>query len=629
MTTTDDSRASGRKRRTSPSSGPRTTRRAPSTSSTDTETPASAPGRTASHADSGRKTSKRRAKRSAPIQQQSSGELPALVQRAMSKWDPAGWAPATATVVGRAATNPLALGAAAIRAASSAAQIPLATAARVIGETGPEPGGADRRFSGDAWQQNPLYFGVAQTYGVTARLVEDILAAGARGDLADLKAKTAVSLVLDALAPTNSPLTNPDVAVRAFQTGGKSLVNGARQAFADIRHRGGAPLKVDREAFTLGENMACTPGRVVFRNDLIELIQYAPQTERVHRNPLLCSPPWINKYYVMDLAPNRSFVEMAVREGHTVFMISYRNPDESMRDVTMDDYFAQGIGSALDVVEDITGADTIDVAGLCLGGAMAAICAAQLAAIEDVRLGSLTLFNTMLDYTQPGELRGFVDPPTLERIGVRMRDTGFLAAQDMALTFDLLRARDLIFRYIPSRWLMGEAPTAFDILAWNDDATRMPAAMHGDYLDRLYGQNLLATGDFVIDGVRLDLGAITNDTYVVGAINDHIVPWTSSYAATGLIGGEVRYVLSSGGHIAGIVNPPSPKAWYEVGEMTAYPEDPLRWREVAEHQKGSWWSDWARWSAERAGEMVAAPPMGSDDFPAIEDAPGTYVRQTS
>jgi polyhydroxyalkanoate synthase len=361
----------------------------------------------------------------------------------------------------------------------------------------------------------------------------------------------------------------------------------------------------------------------VFRNDLMELIQYAPQTKQVRAVPVLASPPWINKYYVMDLAPGRSFLEWAVQHERTVFAISYRNPDASMGGITLDDYLIHGPREALDVIGEITGAPKIDIIGLCLGGALTAMLAAYLIEKGDDRIGTITLLNTLLDYSEPGVLGAFTDEKTVARLEKQMAATGVLEGSQMAGTFDILRANDLIFNYVVSNWLMGQDPPAFDILAWNGDSTRMPAAMHSFYLRSLYMRNELARGDLELAGQRLTLASVKNDTYVVGAINDHIVPWHGSFKTTGLMGGTVRYVLSSGGHIAGIVNPPGPKAWYETGEDTA--TDPEAWRAAGTKHSGSWWQDWTEWSDARAGAHIKPPAMGSGRYPALGDAPGEYV----
>jgi polyhydroxyalkanoate synthase len=312
-----------------------------------------------------------------------------------------------------------------------------------------------------------------------------------------------------------------------------------------------------------------------------------------------------------------------VQHGRTVFAISYRNPDPAMRGVTLDDYLINGPREAMDVIGEITGSATIDIVGLCLGGALTAMLAAYLAAKGDDRLGTITLLNTLLDYSEPGVLGAFTDERTIERLERQMAEKGVMAGHQMAGTFDILRANDLIFSYVVSNWLMGEDPPAFDILAWNGDSTRMPAAMHSFYLRSLYLRNELARGELELAGQRLSLSAVTSDTYVVGAINDHIVPWHASYKTGGLLGGGVRYVLSSGGHIAGIVNPPGPKAWFEAADYAG--ADPAAWRAAAARHKGSWWEDWTAWSDARAGALVEPPAVGGGRFPALADAPGEYV----
>ncbi|MEP7180376.1 MAG: alpha/beta fold hydrolase, partial [Pseudonocardiales bacterium] len=339
--------------------------------------------------------------------------------------------------------------------------------------------------------------------------------------------------------------------------------------------------------------------------------------------PLLCSPPWINKYYIMDLAPGRSFIEWAVSQNRTVFAISYLNPGGDMAQLTMEDYLVRGLETALDVVTDITGAETVDIAGLCLGGALTAIAAAHLIELGGARVGNLTLLNTMLDYSEAGVLGVFTEAETIDRLEKQMAKTGYLDGPAMAATFDVLRANDLIFNYVVANWLMGQDPPAFDILAWNADSTRLPAAMHAFYLRNFYLENRLATGELTIAGEQIDLGVITQQCYVVGAENDHIVPWGAAYAVTRLVSGPVRFVLSSGGHIAGIVNPPGPKGWYLAGDDA--PPTAQEWRESADKHAGSWWEDWARWSHANAGELVDPPPVGSVAHPVLGKAPGDYV----
>ena len=307
-----------------------------------------------------------------------------------------------------------------------------------------------------------------------------------------------------------------------------------------------------------------------------------------------------------------------------MFAISYRNPDASMAGITLDDYLIHGPRTALDVICDITGAPTVDIVGLCLGGALTGMLASYLSKIGDDRLGTMTLLNTLLDYSEPGVLGAFADERTVARLERELARTGVMSGSQMATTFDMLRANDLVFNYVVSNWLMGQSPPAFDILAWNSDSTRLPAAMHTFYLRSLYNRNELAQGRLELAGQLLSLADAKKDAYIVGAINDHIVPWGSSYRSTSLLGGSVRYVLSSGGHIAGIVNPPSPKSWYETAENN--PADPAQWRKDAQRHAGSWWEDWTAWAAARAGDTAAPPPMGSRRYPALGEAPGDYVR---
>jgi len=541
--------------------------------------------------------------------------------------DPADFAISTLAVMARAAARPDQVARALPRfGAAVAAAWPTAVSRWLGSEATPAVpvDAADRRFADPTWAGSPPFFALLQAYLAAVRLSDELLAAGRGDPLADQKAEIAVHFALDALAPTNFLPTNPAALKRAFETGGASVAAGVRNFLDDLVHNGGRPRQVDTTPFELGRNLAATPGQVVFRNDLIELIQYAPQRKRVRSVPLLASPPWINKYYVMDLAPGRSFIEWAVKHRRTVFAISYRNPDASMSDVTLDDYLVHGPRTALDVITDITGAPKIDIVGLCLGGALTAMLAAYLTANGDSRVGSLTLLNTLLDYSEPGVLGAFADKRTITRLEKTMARAGVMSGSTMAATFDVLRANDLIFNYVVANWLMGQSPPAFDILAWNADSTRLPAAMHSFYLHSLYERNQLARGELRLAGQLLSLADIKSDTYLVGAANDHIVPWRSSYRATGLLGGSVRYVLSSGGHIAGIVNPPGPKAWYEAGED--YSEQADHWRAAAVRHAGSWWEDWASWSDSRAGNLITPPSTGNQRFPPLGDAPGDYVR---
>jgi polyhydroxyalkanoate synthase subunit PhaC len=545
-----------------------------------------------------------------------------------ARLDPVNLTSSLLAVAGRAALNPVASSGAFWQFGWALARIGPEAAAAWAGRDEDDRGrtalSRDKRFADPAWRENPGFLAVGLAYLAAARLADDLLTAGRGDSVADAKARLASDLVLAALAPTNYLVTNPAALKRAFDTGGASVVAGARNFIDDLRNNKGMPRQVDTRPFEIGRNMAATPGKVVFRNDLMELIQYAPQTSQVRSVPMLASPPWINKYYIMDLAPGRSFLEWAVQHERTVFAISYRNPDPSMSGVTLDDYLIDGPRTALDVITDITRAAKVDIVGLCLGGALTGMLAAYLAHTGDQRLGSITLLNTLLDYSEPGVLGAFTDELTVSRLERKMKEHGVLEGSEMSATFDALRPNDLIFNYVVSNWLLGQDPPAFDILAWNSDNTRMPAAMHAFYLRSLYLRNELARGLLEVKGQRLSLADVKSDTYVVGAINDHIVPWSASYKATRLMGGEVRYVLSSGGHIAGIVNPPGPKAWYEEAK-SPYPVSAAQWRAAAAHHSGSWWEDWTRWAGRRAGRRTDPPPMGSERHPAIADAPGSYV----
>jgi len=518
-----------------------------------------------------------------------------------------------------AANGRMAIGlAAALRAAAERA---------VGGETpGPVvPAAGDKRFADPAYEENALFFLLVQDYLLSGQLVNELLDAAGLEAEQDLKARFAAKFILDALAPTNTLPGNPAAIREAFDTGGKSLVRGAKNMLDDIRHNGGWPSQVDSSGFEVGVNMAATPGAVVYRSDLIELIQYEPQVKAVHAVPLLFCPPWINKYYIMDLAPGKSLIEWAVQHGHTVFAISYRNPDASMRDVDFEDYLHQGPLDAVRVVREITGAPEVNTVSVCLGGTLTAIGLAYNAAIGDHSIKSATFLNTLTDFSVPGALGVFTDEATIAGLEKQMAKEGFLDSDKMSHTFDALRANDLVFAYVVNNWLLGKKPPAFDLLVWNKDSTRMPARMHSRYLRACYLNNEFARGEFEIDGQKLQPGKVDVDTYVLAAVDDHIVPWVSGYKTTQLLGGHNRFVLSTSGHIAGIVNPPGPKPKHWTND--AAPSDPQEWKENATLQEGTWWEDWATWIATQGGPTVPAPRrLGSKDHPPIEDAPGSYVR---
>jgi polyhydroxyalkanoate synthase len=518
--------------------------------------------------------------------------------------------------------------------ARAAGEIVRATTAAAVRAAGGTPSyapkhGKDRRFADPAWSENAGYWWLREIYHDWEQALLDIVRDTDTLPAVKQKAEFAVQLMIDALAPTNFVVANPAVIKKALDTGGLSLAKGARNFIHDVRTNQGVPRQVVPGAHTVGVDMAITPGKVVFRNELMELIQYAPSTPEVHEIPLLFSPPWINKYYIMDLAPGRSLVQWAVDHGHTAFMISYRNPDEGMRNVKMDDYLISGPIAALEVVRNITGAEKVNLLGLCLGGTLTMATLAYLDAVGLDLINSATFLNTLIDFSEPGLLGVFTDEASIRRLERTMKRTGFLPKEEMQRSFNLLRTNDLIWNYAVSSWLMGEEPSAFDLLSWNNDSTRMPAEMHSFYLRSCYVGNELARGVMELAGQRLDLEKVDQDLYFLSAEQDHIAPWRSSYAGARLPGGNVRFVLSNSGHIAGIVNPPSPKSVHRVLEGDQpLPADPDEWLAAATMHPVTWWEDWARWIGDRAGGMQKPPRLGSRKHRPIADAPGTYVLET-
>jgi polyhydroxyalkanoate synthase len=526
-----------------------------------------------------------------------------------------------------AGARPAGVAAASGRFLTGAAAAGGAAAARAVGRdaTGPAPTGRDVRFADPAWEGNAGYYLLRQLYLLEGQLVRDLVGLGDLDDATRRKAAFAAELLVDAAAPTNTLLGNPAALQRAFQTGGTSVLRGLANLVHDVRRNGGWPTQVDTEALAVGRDLALTPGKVVFRNHLIEVIQYEPQTPRVFEVPLLFCPPWINKYYIMDLSPGRSLIEWAVRHGHRCFAISYRNPDASLRHATFDDYLLGGPLAAIEVVKEITGAPLVNTASVCLGGTLSTMGMAYQAATRQRSVHTATLINTHTDFSRPGVLGAFTDEVDIAAVEERMAEAGFLESSDMARTFSLIRANDLIFSYVTKGWLEGQPAPAFDLLAWNADGTRMPARLHSQFLRSCYQRNALARGELAIDGVVLDLRAVDQPTYIVSAVDDHIVPWASAYQSAHLLGGDSRFVLSTSGHIAAIVNPPSPKARHWTN--ASLPADHDEWLAGATKHDGTWWDDWAGWLAERAGcEVPAMACMGSTTHPVLGDAPGEYVR---
>lgn len=482
----------------------------------------------------------------------------------------------------------------------------------------------DPRFADAIWRENAFFRALLRWYQLTARLLVDLVAASDLEPPEKPKAEFTARLLADTIAPTNVLLTNPTALRRAFDTGGVSILRGMRNFLDDVVENHGWPRQVDGQSFRVGENLAATPGKVVFRNELMELIQYTPQTDEVYETPLLFCPPWINRYYIADLAPGRSLIEWSVQHGHTTFAISYRNPDESMRDIGFDDYLRLGPLTAIDVVRSITESQKANLVGICLGGSLNTALVAYLDACGDDFVSSLTYLNAANDYGDSGVLCSvFTNERSLDVLRRHVERQGYIDAKGMAHSFDLLRANDLVFRYLVSGWLLGERPPAFDLLAWNNDSPNVPGKAHLFFLEKMYLEHALVRDQLELLGERLMVSEITTDTYIVAAVEDHIVPWRSSYKTTQLLKGPVRFVLTSAGHIAGIVNPPNSKKRLWTNEEL--PSDPDQWRSGAVERADTWWNDWVEWLGTRSGARRPPPPIGNDVHPPTGDAPGTYV----
>jgi polyhydroxyalkanoate synthase len=487
----------------------------------------------------------------------------------------------------------------------------------------------DRRFRDDTWKESEIFDFIKQSYLLSARYVNDVVS-----HVDGLDPKTAQKVdfysrqFIDAMSPSNFLLTNPEVLRRTAETGGENLLKGLSNLLGDLeRGRGQLSIKMtDTDAFRLGENIGVSPGKVIFQNDLMQLIQYAPTTETVLKRPLLIGPPWINKFYILDLRPRNSFVRWATAQGHTVFMISWVNPDERLAEKRFDDYMTDGYFAALDAIERATGAREVNAIGYCLGGTLLAATLAVMAKRGDDRIRSATFFVTMMDFEQAGELSVFIDEEQLTALEEKMNKRGYLEGSEMATTFNMLRANDLIWSFVVNNYLLGNEPFPFDLLYWNSDSTRMPAKMHSFYLRRMYQENLLALpGGISLDGTAVDLTRITVPSYFLSTRDDHIAPWKSTYRGTQLLGGDRRFVLAASGHIAGVVNPPE-SGKYSHWINSDLPPDPEAWLAGATECAGSWWPDWQRWITALDAERVPAREPGAGALPALEDAPGGYVQ---
>jgi polyhydroxyalkanoate synthase subunit PhaC len=508
-------------------------------------------------------------------------------------------------------------------------------AKRWLSGSGPEskPSGPfDKRFAAPEWQGNPAYRTLKEIYLLASDWLLHQTEADDLNEAERLRLNFHLRQFVDAMSPSLLLLSNPEAMRRAIETGGQSLADGVRNLLHDLKE--GRLSMVDSTAFAPGRNLAMTPGKVVHRNKLIELIQYTPTAGTVHKIPLLILPPWINKYYILDMQPKNSMVRYLVEQGFTVFVVSWKNPDSSMDGTTIEDYVDLGVLEASEVVREITGGRTLNVMGYCIGGTLLAMTLAWLAAKGDKRFASATFMVSLQDFSKVGDTAVFLGEPAIDFVEQQMMERGYLDSREMSNMFNLLRSNDLIWSNVVNNYLLGQKPPAFDLLYWNSDGTRMTRVAHSWYLRNTYVENnLIEPGKIELKGEALDLGRIKLDTYAVGAEKDHIVPWEGAWRLTQLTGGKVRFVLASSGHIAGIINPPGGKGSYRVhdenGDGNGPGATPERWRESCQVHDGSWWVDWARWLASHAGQRGEPPKLGSTAHPPLDDAPGRYVMETT
>ena len=490
-----------------------------------------------------------------------------------------------------------------------------------------EPEAGDARFKDHDWSDNQYFDFWKQAYLITSRWAEDVvLKTDGLDDQTRQRAGFHLQQLTTALSPSNFPVTNPEVLRETLNSNASNLVKGMENLATDVE-KSDDLLKIsqtDVSAFEVGVNVAATEGKVVFENEIIQLIQYTPTTDTVHEKPLLIVPPWINKFYILDLAPAKSFIRYAVAEGFTVFIISWVNPDERLRDKTFEDYMFEGLLTAADAVKAETNQETVNAVGYCVGGTLLASSLGWLAARNENVFESATFFTTQVDFTKAGDLQVFIDDAQLTELEEMMAERGYLDGSRMANAFNMLRPRDLIWPYIVNNYMLGKQPFPFDLLFWNQDSTRMTEANHSFYLREFYNDNKLSKGELSLGGEKLDLGKVTLPIYELAAREDHIAPAQSVFVGSKLFGGPVRYVLSGSGHIAGVVNPPEKhkyQYWINTRDEDTYEE----WFENSTEHPGSWWPDWSEWLSSHSGDFIDARTPG-DILGTIEDAPGSYVK---
>ncbi len=506
------------------------------------------------------------------------------------------------------------------------------TARRLMGEDLPdlvEPDQGDRRFKHKDWNDNQFFDFLKQSYLINSEWLEETVSeVKGLDDETRHKARFFAKQVADAWSPSNFLFTNPEVIHTTLAENGENLVRGLEHLLEDLeRGHGEIALKqTDMDAFEVGRNMAITPGKIVYQNDLMQLIQYTPTTEQVHRTPLLIIPPWINKYYILDLNEKKSFVKWLLDKGYSVFVVSWVNPDAELAKKTFEDYMREGIFDALTAVEDATGEREVNAVGYCIGGTLLSATLAYMAANDDTRIKSATFFAAQADFTEAGDLKVFIDDEQIHNIEKEMEKTGgVLEGSRMASTFNMLRSNDLIWSNVVNNYLLGRTPPAFDLLFWNADATRMPSAMHLYYLRECYQNNSLAEGRMMMGNQQLDLKKVKVPVYLQSSREDHIAPARSVYKGTYLFGGPVKFMVAGSGHIAGVINPPALKK-YQYWTNTKKTNTIDEWWHGAKEHAGSWWPDWDKWLSAKSGDKVDARTPGDGKLEVIEDAPGSYVK---
>ncbi len=489
------------------------------------------------------------------------------------------------------------------------------------------PARNDKRFKDRDWQENTVFDFLKQFYLISANWAQDFVKnADGLDDHTRLKAKFYVEQILNALSPSNFPVSNPEILRATLASNGANLIEGLKHFEQDMASPDGR-LRIkqsDMTAFEIGKNIAMTPGKVVFRNDTFELIQYSPSVQRTYEIPLLIVPPWINKFYILDLNPKKSFVRWATEQGLTVFVVSWVNADEKQGRKSFSDYMREGFLEAVQAVQDATGAEKINTIGYCIGGTMVAAALGYMAARNDNRINAATFFTTQIDFEKAGDLRVYVDDEQVKWIEQRMEEKGYLAGSRMADAFNLLRSNDLIWSYVINNYMLGKEPMAFDLLYWNADSTRMPAGVHSFYLRECYLANKLSQGKMILDGIHIDLKKVKVPVYNLAARDDHIAPLPSVFKVGQFLGGETKLVVSGSGHIAGVVNPPEARK-YKYWTNDAPAEILENWLATATEHAGSWWPDWADWITTRSGAKISAPVPGDGKLDVLENAPGSYV----